>query len=208
MVTHFCEVCQWQEASLKQKDPAVAEAELFRISYHKSYHSVLLFYSAFDKYPSPAETAMTFPMAGLLQLTNDVFDIWKDIRAGIYTVPILYRRYGRLERRFLAESARFNQALDRLSYPASKRKEYAQTVHALNAMGWLAIRQLRHETKGVDDLAGLALLGRKKLVCDMNTLPRIWGWVRRVRDLVNLQYYDGPTEPALRRESRLPAAGN
>lgn len=204
-VSHFRDVCHWREAALRQHDPAIPEADLFRITYHKRFHSMLLCYTAFDRYPSPAETAMAFPMAGLLQLTDDVFDIWKDIRAGMYTIPILYRRFGRLEKRFLAEGARFNQALARLPYPLRKKKEYAQTVHALHAMGWLAIRRLRQEARGAADVADLALLGRKKLVFGMHGSSTIWAWVRKVRDLTNLTSADGPTEPALRRE--LHAAG-
>lgn len=207
IVAQFCDVCHWREASRQQANPLIPEAELYRITYHKSYHSVLLFYTAFDRYPSPAETAMAFPMAGLMQLTNDAFNTWKDIRAGIYTLPILYRRYGRMERRFLAESARFNQALVRLPYPVRRKKEFAQTAHALHAMGLLAVRNLRQVAKGTTTVTELALLGRTKLVCDMDNLPKIWTWVLKVRELTNLATFEGPTETALKRDPRRSTLG-
>lgn len=205
VTAHFRDVCHWRELSRRQEDAAICEAELFRITYHKSYHSVLLLYTAFDHYPVPGETALAFPMAGLMQLTYDVTDIWKDIRAGIFTIPILHRRYGRLEKRFMAESARFNQALSRLPYPAKKKKEYAHAVHALHAVGLVAIRRLQHETKGVQDLADLALLGRKRLVCDLNNLRGWMACTRKVRELANLASFEGPTETALRRAAHLSA---
>lgn len=204
---HFRDVCHWREQSLRQQDADISEAELFRITYHKSYHTVLLFYTAFDRYPSPGETALAFPMAGLMQLTSDVFDVWENIRAGIYTIPILHRRYGRLEKRFMAESARFNQALMRLPYPAGRKKEYAQTVHALHAMGLVAIRRLRSETNGVQDLADLALLGQKRLVCRMDDWRGWMAWARKIRELTNLLAFEGPTETALKRSAPLSAAG-
>lgn len=205
VLAHFRDVCHWRELSRRQEDEAISEAELFRITYHKSYHSILLLYTAFDRYPAPGETALAFPMAGLMQLTRDVFDIWEDIRAGIFTIPILHRRYGRLEKRFMAESARFNQALSRLPYPAKKKKEYAHAVHALHAMGLVAIRRLHYESNGVQDLADLALLGRKKLVCDLDNMQ---GWIAcflKVRELTNLTFFEGPTETALRRVAHLSA---
>ncbi|WP_341836200.1 hypothetical protein WJU16_25610 [Chitinophaga pollutisoli] len=203
----FRDVCYWREQSLRQQDADISEAELFRITYHKSYHAVLLFYTAFDCYPAPGETALAFPMAGLMQLTSDVFSIWENIRAGIYTIPILHRRYGRLEKRFMAESARFNQALLRLPYPAGRKKEYAQTVHMLHAMGLVAIRRLQSETKGVQDLSDLALLGQKRLVCKMDDWRGWIAWVSKIKELTNLMSFEGPTEKALRRSAPLSAAG-
>ncbi|MGE7775870.1 hypothetical protein ACQKLP_14170 [Chitinophaga sp. NPDC101104] len=202
VTAHCCEAVHWQEASYRQKDAAISEAELFRITYHKRFHAVLLMYTVFDRYPSPEETAMTFPLAGLMQLTNDVSGIWTDIRSGIYTIPILYRRYGRLERRFQAESARFNQALARLPYPPALKQEYAITVHAVHAMGLLAIRSLRKEAAGVRDVGELALLGRKKLAFDLRNPAVVLALARKVRDLTNLTSFDGPTEPALKRDTR------
>lgn len=201
VVAHFNDVCYWQEVSRRQQSAGIGEAELFRITYHKSYHAVLLCYTAFDRYPSPSETAMAFPMAGLVQLTNDVFDIWKDIRSGIFTIPILYRRYGRLERRFSAESARFNQALARLQYPAARRKQYALTIHTLHAMGALALRNLRQESRGVQNVTELALLGRKRLVYDLDGMARKWALVKKTCELANLTHSDGPVEVALKREA-------
>lgn len=205
VTAHFRDVCHWRELSSRQEDAAISEAELLRITYHKRYHSVLLLYTAFDRYPAPGETALAFPMAGLMQLTYDVTDIWKDIRAGIFTIPILHRRYGRLEKRFMAESARFNQALSRLPYSAKKKREYAHAVHALHAMGLVAIRHLQQETKGVRDLADLALLGRKRLVCDLDNLQGWMACAGKVCELANLASFEGPTETALRRTVHLSA---
>ncbi|WP_126243697.1 hypothetical protein [Chitinophaga rhizosphaerae] len=202
VTAHCCELFNWEEASGRQKDATISEAELFRITYHKRFHAVLLFYTVFDKYPSPEETAMAFPMAGLMQLTYDMADIWTDIRSGIYTIPILYRRFGRLERRFQAESARFNQALARLPYPPARKQEYALTVHAVHAMGLLAVRRLRKEAAGVRDVAELALLGRKKLAFGLRNPAMMLALLRKVRELTNLTSYDGPTEPALKRDMR------
>ncbi len=201
VMAHFNDVCYWQEVSRRQQSGGIGEAELFRITYHKSYHSVLLFYTAFDRYPSPSETAMAFPMAGLMQLTNDVFDVWKDIRSGVFTIPILYRRYGRLERRFSAESARFNQGLARLPFPAAHRKKYALTMHALHAMGAIALRNLRQEARGVQNVTELALLGRKRLVCDMDSMSRKWALAKKTHEFANLTHFDGPVEVALKREA-------
>src|SRR5690606_24899530 len=77
VIAHLHCVFAWQKASLQQLSPDISEATLYEVTYKKSYYSILLFYSILDHYPSPAMLEMLYPMAGLLQLTNDAFDVYK-----------------------------------------------------------------------------------------------------------------------------------
>lgn len=185
VIRHLHNVFTWQKASLRQMCEDVAEDELYEITYQKSYHSVLLFCSVLDHYPADNIVEMLYPMAGLLQLTNDAFDVYKDINSGIYTIPNLYRDFDKLQQQFMADVARFNHALRHLPFSRHAKGNYSITIHALHAMGWMAIAQLKENTRGVSNMAELAALGRKALVCDMDNLQQKMRWVKEVKYLVN-----------------------
>jgi hypothetical protein len=185
LLQHMHEVFTWQKASLKQLQPGLCEEELYQITYRKSYYSILLFHSILDHYPSEAVSEMLFPMAGLLQLTNDAFDVYKDIQSGIYTIPNLYLDYERIQQKFLSDVAQFNRSLARLPFIPEAKGNYRITIHALHAMGWMALEQLKENTRGIEDSRALNMLSRKQLVCDMDNFPQKLRWVKQVKQLAN-----------------------
>ncbi|HEY0612893.1 MAG TPA: class 1 isoprenoid biosynthesis enzyme [Chitinophaga sp.] len=182
---HLYEVFIWQKASLKQLTPDVSQEELFEITYKKSYYSILLFYSILDHYPDEAVLEMTYPMAGLLQLTNDAFDVYKDVHSGIYTIPNLYRNFDQLQQHFMNEVALFNQRLMQLPFVQQAKDIYGITIHALHAMGWMAMEQLKETTRDVNSVEELTTLSRQSLVCDMDHFSQKLKWIRQVNYLVN-----------------------
>jgi hypothetical protein len=184
---HLQQVCHWQQVSLKQLQHTVTEDELLQITYNKSYYAVLLYCAVLDHYPSQEVLDILYPVAGLMQLTNDAFDVYKDVHNGVYTLPNLYRNFGKLQQLFLAEVAKINTKLWQLPYPAKAKQTYAITIHSLHAMGWMALEQLKKTTAGTSTIKELASMPRQALVCDMDTLPQKIKWLRRLRTLVN--YY-------------------
>ncbi|MCS3798014.1 class 1 isoprenoid biosynthesis enzyme [Niastella sp. OAS944] len=181
-------VACWQKESLKQLNENIAEDELYQVTYNKSYFAVLLYCAVLDDYPNEKVREILFPIAGLMQLTNDAFDVYKDVNNGVYTLPILYRNYEKLQQNFMNEVARINNLLWQL--PASKKakQNYAITIHSLHAMGWMALEQLKQVTTGIPTVADLRTLSRKALVCDMDSLKQIRKWLSHIRRIAN--YYD------------------
>lgn len=185
---YLLEGCYWENESLKQLSENISEEALYQITYNKSYHSLLLFYAILDHYPPQEIQQMLYPMAGLMQLTNDAFDVWKDVHNGLYTLPNLYRNFEQLQQLFLAEIASINQQLSELPYPVRARQNYGITIHALHAMGWMSLEQLKSVTAGVSTIADLKALSRQELVCDMDSLKQYIKWVKLTRRFAN--YYD------------------
>lgn len=183
VISHLHDVFIWQKASLRQMQSDITEEELYDITYKKSYYSVLLYYSILDHYPTKAMMEMLYPMAGLFQLTNDAFDVYKDVQNGIYTVPNLYLNFDKIQQKFLADIELFNRSLAKLPFLRPAKEVYGITVHSLHAMGWIALAQLKEVTRGM----ALADLSRRELVCDMDNLPQKMKWVRQVKYLVNYQ---------------------
>ena len=184
-IAHLQEVAHWQQESLKQLNDRIGEEKLYEITYNKSYYAVLLYCAVLDHYPNEEILKLLYPVAGLMQLTNDAFDVWKDVHNGVYTLPNLYRNFDDLQVRFLTEIALINNLLWQLPYPAKNKQTYAITIHSLHAMGWMALEQLKEVTKGVTSIAALRALSRKTLVCDMDSMQQKMSWVGHIKRLVN-----------------------
>lgn len=185
VISHLHEVFHWQQASLQQLREDISEQDLYEITYKKSYRSFLLYYAVLDHYPDASIQPMLYQAAGLLQLTNDAFDVYKDIHSGVFTLPNLYRDFDKLQQNFLSGVAAFNDTLDTLPFPAAARKNYGITMHTLHAMGYLALEQLKTHTDHAHNLDELRSLSRNTLVYDMGSLQQKIRCMVQVRNLVN-----------------------
>ena len=182
-IQYLKEGAYWEQQSLKQFNREIPEEELRQITYNKSYYSILLFCSVLEFDPGAALEALLYPVSGLMQLTNDVFDVWKDLQKGLYTIPNLYWNYEKLESVFLNEIISINKQVAQLQYPESNRKNFLIRTHALNAMGWMSLQQLRE----VAIHKPFSESSRKELVCDMDSLRQQIRWVRQVRQFCNTE---------------------
>lgn len=191
-IEHLQAVSHWQRESLKQLHNNLTEEELLKITYNKSYFAVLLFCAVLDHYPDQKILDILYSAAGLMQLTNDAFDVWKDVHNGVYTLPNQYRNFDQLQQLFLAETAKINQILFQLPYPTKAKQNFAITIHSLHAMGWLSLQQLKNVTAGITSFETLKQLSRKELVCDMDSFPQQIKWLQHIRRLTN--YYDAGTK--------------
>jgi hypothetical protein len=178
-------VAYWQQESLKQLNENISEEELYQITYNKSYYAVLLYCAVLDEYPGSALREMLFPIAGLMQLTNDAFDVYKDVHNYVYTLPVLYRNFERLQQHFMAEVARINDILWQLPCKSRAKQNYAITIHSLHAMGWMSLEQLKEITTGIPTVAVLRSMNRKSLVCDMDNFAQKRKWLGHIRSLTN-----------------------
>lgn len=187
-IEHLQQLSHWQQASLKQLSPDISEDELHQVTYNKSYYAVLLYCAVLDHYPNQETEKMLYHIAGLMQLTNDAFDVWKDVHNGVYTLPNLYLNFEKLQQQFMAEIAQINHILWQLPYTAGAKQNYAITVHSLHAMGWMALEQLKEVTTGISTFAELSTMDRKTLVCDMDSIKQKMKWLKHIRRLTNYSF--------------------
>ena len=187
LINHMQELFYWQQASLKQLNDRISEEELYQITYNKSYYAVLLYCAVLDHYPTQEILEILYPVSGLLQLTNDAFDVWKDVQKSVYTLPNLYRNFEQLQQQFLAETAVINHKLCQLPYAPRNKKFFAITVHCLPAMGWMALKQLQKTIGGISGFEALRGFSRQQLVCDMDSIQQQMKWLRNIRRFTN--YY-------------------
>ena len=85
-------VFQAQQDSLRQMDVTIGWDELIGITERKGGYSVELYAFNLDDSSSPEIRQIWFRLGALIQLTNDLYDVFKDSREGMYTLPILMNR--------------------------------------------------------------------------------------------------------------------
>jgi hypothetical protein len=139
---------------------------------------------------------MLYPVAGLMQLTNDAFDVYKDVHSGVFTLPNLYRNFGGLQQHFMTETGNINYKLWQLPYAAKAKQAYAITIHSLHAMGWMALDQLKQVIAEIKTVEDLRTVSRKSLICDMDSIQQKIKWLGYIRRLSNFHDPASGNRPA------------
>lgn len=169
------------EIAGKQQQPSNTPADLAQMTAEKGGCSVLLFRSVLRNGLSPSEETALYQFGYLIQLSDDIFDVWFDLQANINTVatqmliaqqPLELSQY--FERQ-LENTRNAFRDIDRSSqdtaYTAARIETALRVIHYLAAITRVCLKQY----------AALALEGplplrhRRKMVVDM---ARRRNWLR------------------------------
>lgn len=80
------EVHKAQVESRKQENNSTSNAEIKDITLHKGGTSLIFYRSAFSPAATAKEEKLLYDLGGLMQLSNDIFDVYKDREGGIHTL--------------------------------------------------------------------------------------------------------------------------
>lgn len=153
--------------SLKQFDPQISDAALLSITTRKGGFSLLMCRHYIDMPTSKTMDDCWFAIGSLIQLTNDLFDIYKDIKDGINTFATRTTRYQDAEIIFNKQVAALKAAITALPFPSRKKIRFSITLSAVSAFGLIAIDNLKRLQGNANQLPDFKLLPRKELIIDM-----------------------------------------
>lgn len=168
-----------QVDSCRQTDPHLPDEALYDITIGKGAFSVLLcsFYMNNDHMP-PAWRQCWFQLGGIIQLTNDLFDTWKDLQAGIQTLPTRMKDARQLYQTFMQMVDELDAGIAALPVPEAGKQQFRLKMMAICSFGDMALRQFRDLQQGQDNLPALNTLPRKALIIDMEKPGNIWHCMR------------------------------
>lgn len=166
-----------QVASEKQTDVNLPEEELYKITYDKSFYSLLLYHQILDIGATAEMKEALYPAAGLLQLSNDAFDVYKDLQDGIYTVPNRTKNAAALKKKFTEDVKRFNHLVMHLPHEKNIKEDFLITLNFICARGWVAILQLERLLNSLPVNTDMKNVERKKLICDMEKPLNVARWL-------------------------------
>jgi hypothetical protein len=156
-----------QLASLRQMEKQLTDEELYKITYDKGYYAFLLYQDVLDIQHTDTYKEVLYTYSGLLQLANDVFDVHKDLHAGIYTVPNLNRDFNALKKYYYQEAIKFRKMLMALNFPTNLKENFLIIINYVVASGWIALLKQEQLYKPFSSPPDLKIFERKQLICDM-----------------------------------------
>jgi hypothetical protein len=167
-----------QNESLQQYQSTLTNEEIKQITLRKGGNAVLLCSYYLDRNTSTEEQNCWYRIGGIIQLTNDLFDTWKDIQEEIATYPNRMRDVKNFERFFLDQIGEMKKSI--LSLPASskQKKIFSLYMAGIYSFGLIAIDQLKRIQGSQPELPDLSSLSRKALIIDMEKTSNILRWFR------------------------------
>ncbi|NVK04041.1 MAG: hypothetical protein HWD92_04435 [Flavobacteriia bacterium] len=171
---HFLSLTlQAQNASLAQQgEDDLSIDHLKELSFNKGGYSTLLYRSVLRNPISEDEQKAIYTLGSMLQLTNDIFDIYKDSKEGAHTLVTRTRNYRFVAKLFDEMELKLKSEFSALDYSdANKSKSYRSTYVVLSR----AKVALDQYLKLQGDAAQIDLNHeRSKLIVDMEKMSNIF----------------------------------
>ena len=159
-------IAEAQLASNKQRYNNLSKEELCEITFNKGGFSMQLYRRAFYGDVSVVEDLFFYKIGALGQLANDVFDVYKDFKAGIYTLPLCIR-LSEVKTIYLNLYAEICKLLNELNYSNREKKRFLQLLSLIAARALVALEQYMELSDGADVILKPEIYSRKQLICDM-----------------------------------------
>lgn len=156
-----------QQRSLDQKGMEMNVQDLERITMEKGGNSMLLYRSLWKHPPKPGEREAWYYLGGALQLSNDIFDIYRDLQSGISTLATKSRNVPDLRQLFLDKIQLTARAVQDLDYPSANRRALLRKVMFICGRVLVCLDQLEEVQIQNGGRFEVEKLDRTDLVCDM-----------------------------------------
>lgn len=176
-LTHQLFQAQWDSKKQALKG-SLSDAALHEITFTKGGLSVLLCSFYLDTPCSPEERDCWYRIGTIIQLTNDLFDIYKDMQDKMDTLPVRMKDAHAFRVFFEAQVKGMQEAVALLSGPAYNISQFKLAMAGIYAFGFIALDQLAELQGSATSLPPFGLLPRKALVVDMERPRNLIKWLR------------------------------
>lgn len=164
-----------QDASLKQlQEPELTDQELIAITSAKGGSWTFLYRTVLGHPILEGEKEAIYELGYLMQLTNDAFDVYKDLQNGQQTLFTNAVEVEPLKAIYLDQLDKIKATFQALNYDQKNIQDVLLAISAIGARGLICINQLlacQHFTKGAFRPHEYS---RKQLICDMEKPANIW----------------------------------
>lgn len=160
-------VFQAQIDSRMQADPSITDEALWKITYDKGGYSLLTYREVLAFPTDPEERAVIYQLGGILQLCNDIFDIYKDLQEGIITLPLRCQDFRALKARYLEETLDWIVRTRALPCPKPDIERFITFLLIVICRGLVALDQLIGLQQARGSSFSVEKCQRSELICDM-----------------------------------------
>lgn len=167
-----------QKASLQQFNEAITDNQIANITFEKGGNAVLLCRYYLDIDATVAEENCWYYLGSIIQLSNDLFDIYKDTNDGIQTLATRCKDAKVMEIFFLQRLNLLKENIKSLQVSKSKKQSFSIAMSATAVLGLVAIEQLKEIQSSARQLPDFKTLERKALIVDMEKPKNIMRWIK------------------------------
>ncbi len=156
-----------QIESRKQVGNGLTHKELQQITDDKGGYSVLFYRSLFDDKMPEWDEQIFYRAGALLQLENDLFDVYKDREDRIQTLVTTEIKIAELRTLYLHGWATLKKDLQKSPYDERQKVDFLKILAAIVSRGFVCLdmlAKLEKENMGHFDPSAFT---RKQLICDM-----------------------------------------
>lgn len=169
-----------QMQSKKQYHSSLSEEEIKNITFEKGGNAVLLCSYYLDDSADQYSYACWYKIGMLIQLTNDLYDIHKDLQDHISTVPDQMKNAFDFEAFFISIVKEMKTLISHLPCSKSRQREFSLSMAGIYAFGLIAIEKLKKIQGRADVLPHLKSLPREELIIDMEKTSNLVRWFKFV----------------------------
>ncbi|MBS1744207.1 MAG: class 1 isoprenoid biosynthesis enzyme [Bacteroidetes bacterium] len=165
------EVYHAQVESKKQTNASISTGEIEHITFYKGGASLLFYRSAFLPFPSTKEIKLVYHLGGLMQLSNDIFDVYKDRENGIKTLVTETKHIRELRSCFKTKLAAAGNEAWQCGLPRKNVQQFLSILSlGIFSRVMVCLDQLESNEKFTEHEFSVHQYSRKQLVCDMDTM--------------------------------------
>ena len=174
-LSYVYRVYQAQIESKKQAVPGLSFEEIKAITLLKGAVSLLLYRTAFSPPMDKAEEDMLYQLGGLMQLCNDIFDVYDDCQDGIFTLITSAKKISEIRAIFLEFMKEGYAAAFRSNYSPANIKKFLNIISiGIFSRTLVCLDQLEANEKRSENVFTPRSYLRKDLICDMDTAKNKW----------------------------------
>ena len=181
------DVLDLQVATAAQTKKNIETTLLEEITFRKGAVSVIIYHQILNESANEQMLKVLNEVGGLYQLGNDLFDVYKDTRDGIQTIPNSCKDFNELKKKFMEKVSYMNQLIYSLPYEKEKLEKFSIILHSINARSMVAIEEWTAFQDKYGKDVDLKRFERKALIIDMEK-PRLFvRWLYHTWKLPRLQ---------------------
>lgn len=164
---YFLNVFNAQVLSKKQILPKIDYDEIKTITLQKGGISLLFYRCALSQAMNEEEEKLLYKLGGLMQLENDIFDIYKDHKAGIKTLVTTETKIENLKKIYKYLIDEIHELVFNSNYPIKNKKKFLRIISMIICRGNVCLDMLQKKEELTNNVFAIDKYERKDLICDM-----------------------------------------
>ena len=163
----LAKIHQAQKDSIEQFKSQIEQSKLLDITLRKGGYSLLMCRHYIDLPQSDEMDQCWLQLGGIIQFTNDLYDIYKDVQEGIYTYPNTSSNFNDLKDCFELLTNAWKKIIYTLPFSKSQKEKLLIQLSIIPAFGNIALDNLSKLQDIQGNLPKFSEVDRKDLIIDM-----------------------------------------